>query len=398
MTVDLEFGSLSNLEETQRLGAILSQCFNSPMSDWPLYLNRIGAQNFRVVRQGGEVVGGLAIYQMGQWFGGQCVPMAGLAAVAVLPEYRGTGVAVELLVHTLKELHAKEIPISVLYPATQRVYRKVGYEQGGTAGIFELPLDTMGVWIKETSPKEIRALPIESVNPVRHEVFHDLYRQWAMQNNGNLERNQAIWERIVQEREQEPLYAYRIGSATQPEGYIIFTQDTKESQILIRDWVALTPAAGRRLWIFLADHRSQIEKVLWRGGVVNPFLLLLTEQTVKVRSLESWMLRVIDVKKALAGRGYPLGVEAELHLAVQDDLLAENNGDFIVRVSGGRGEVIKGGKGELQLNVRGLASLYTGLFTPYQLKFSGYLVGTKQAVAIATSMFAGSEPWMPDFF
>ena len=119
---------------------------------------------------------------------------------------------------------------------------------------------------------------------------------------------------------------------------------------------------------------------------------------VKVRSLKSWMLRVIDAKKALAGRGYPLGVEAELHLAIQDDLLAENHGNFILRVSGGRGEVMRGGKGELQLNVRGLASLYTGLFTPHQLKVSGYLAATEQAVAIATSMFAGSEPWMPDFF
>lgn len=397
MTLELEFGLPSKEEETQRLGGILSQCFNSPMSDWPLYLNRIGAQNFRVVRQGGEVVGGLAIYQMGQWFGGQCVPMAGLAAVGVLPEYRGTGVAVELLVRTLKELHAKEIPISVLYPATQRVYRKVGYEQGGTAGIFELPLD-IEVWMRETSLKEIRLLPVQSVNPVRHEAFHDLYRQWAMQNNGNLERNQAIWERIVQAEEQEAVYAYRVGSETQPEGYIIFTQEAKESQILIRDWVALTPAAGQRLWMFLADHRSQIEKVVWRGGVMNPFLLLLTEQTVKVRSLERWMLRVIDVRKALAGRGYPLGVEAELHLAIQDDLLAENNGDFILRVSGGRGEVTRGGKGELQLNVRGLASLYTGLFSPRQLQVSGYLAGMEQAVAIATSMFADSEPWMPDFF
>jgi predicted acetyltransferase len=89
--------------------------------------------------------------------------------------------------------------------------------------------------------------------------------------------------------------------------------------------------------------------------------------------MQTWLLRVVDVAKALEKRGYPSGVQAELHLEVQDDLIAENNGRFILSVSHGQGEVTRGGTGELKLHIRELAPLYTSLFTPYQLQLTGRL-------------------------
>jgi predicted acetyltransferase len=114
--------------------------------------------------------------------------------------------------------------------------------------------------------------------------------------------------------------------------------------------------------------------------------------------MQTWLLRVVDVAKALEKRGYPSGLQAELHLEVQDDLIAENNGRFILSVSQGQGEVTRGGTGELKLHIRELAPLYTSLFTPYQLQLTGRLEGTETALDKATQLFAGVSPWMPDFF
>jgi len=75
---------------------------------------------------------------MGQWWGSQRVPMTGIAGVGVTPEYRGTGVAIALVQDTVKELHRQGVPLSVLYPATQHLYRKAGYEQAGTACWWEI--------------------------------------------------------------------------------------------------------------------------------------------------------------------------------------------------------------------------------------------------------------------
>lgn len=388
MRLNLEFSSLADQEEGKQLVAILGQCFAFPNAE--RYFQRLGLENFRVVREGGQIVGGLGIYLMGQWFGGKSVSMAGIAAVGVPPEQRGTGVAFALLSQTLRELQEREVPISALYPATQRLYRQVGYEQGGNFCRLEIPTHSIGL--------SDRTLPIQPVTSIDSAIFSDIYCQSAIKINGNLDRNQAIWERIIQPGEQKVVYAYLVGIQSQPEGYIIFHQNGKESQLVILDWVALTTAAAKRLWTFVADHRSQMETATWCGSVVHPLLLFLPEQTAKVKNSSIWMLRIVNVAKALSERGYPTGVEAELHLAVQDDLLTDNNGNFILRVSGGSGEVTRGGKGELRLNIRGLSPLYTGLYTPHQLQFSGFLEASDRVLATATKIFAGSVPWMADFF
>jgi len=391
MMPEFEYSTLANRDYVQQLGNILDQCFINSPGRSEIYFNRIGLENFRVILRSEQVVGGLATISMGQWFGGKRVPMAGIAAVGIAPEYRGSGAAIALMQHTIKQLHADGVPISVLYAAVQGLYRKAGYEQGGTSCGWEVP--TESIQIRE------QPLPLKPV-PCDREVFHHLYEKQARLTNGYLDRNQAIWQQVIQTNDNETLYAYLIGQVDQPQGYIIFSQHQGEdgSVIRVRDWVVLTAAAAKSFWSFLANHRSQIDKVRWKGSALDFLMLLLPEQTAKPRFVKRWMLRVLDVGKALEKRGYPPGIETELHLEVQDRLLAENNGKFILSVSNGRGEVTRGGKGELKLDVQGLAPLYTGLFSPQQLQVAGKLDGTETAISTTTQLFAGVSPWMPDFF
>lgn len=386
-----EYGTLSDSESAQKLGAILQQCFNMSPEISGAYFQRVGLENFGIIRDRGQIAGGLGILEMGQWYSSKCVPMAGIAAVGIAPEYRGSGAAIELLRQTLKEISNRGIPISALYPATQRLYRKVGYEQAGSRCSWEMPTHSINL--------SDRSLSIQPVT--RSYEFHHLYQQQAKVTNGYLARNQFIWEEVIKTpANAHQTYAYLIGEQTQPNGYIIFSQtaENNSSSIYIRDWVLLTPAAVRRFWTFISDHRSQVEKVQWHHSTIDFLTLLLPEQTAKISYSKRWMLRIVDVSKALEKRGYPQGLEAELHLEVSDDLLAENNGRFVLTVANGCGEVTKGGKGELQLEISGLSPLYTGLFTPYQLQLTGQLQATETALSVATQMFAGSSPWMPDFF
>jgi predicted acetyltransferase len=390
MTPKFEYSQIVK-EDIQRLGNIFEQCFLMSSGDSEIFFNRIGLENFYVIRAGEQVAGGLATIPMAQWWGGKRVPMAGIGAVGIAPEYRGDGAALTMMQHTVKELYAKGVPISTLYPATQRLYRKAGYEQGGISSIWEVP--TQSILVKE------QPLPIGAVAGA-HEIFYELYQQQAKLNNGLVERHQSLWERIFKPDEKETIYAYLIGCAEQPQGYIIFSQhqDQDGSFIRVRDCAVLTTAAAQTFWNFLANHRSQIKNVLWKGSVTESLTLLLPEQTAKQKSVSYWMLRVIDVVKALEKRGYPAGIQAELHLEIQDDLLAENNGRFILSVANGRGEITSGGKGEMKLHIRGLAPLYTGLFTPQQLQLAGQLDATETARFAATQIFAGASPWMADFF
>src|SRR5207253_2552448 len=105
-----------------------------------------------------------------------------------------------------------------------------------------------------------------------------------------------------------------------------------------------------------------------------------------------WMLRIVNVPAALEARGYPVGVEAELHVQVRDPLLPQNQGRFILSVGDGRGRVQSGGKGTLKLDIKGLGGLYSGHLTPYDLRVMGLLEGPDQALAGATTVFMGPRP------
>ncbi len=386
---EFAYSIVNSIEDTQHLGKILDQCFVEPGEN-ESFFERIGRENLRIIRQGQQIVGGLAIIQMGQWWGGQSVPMAGIASVGIAPEYRGSHAALTLMQHTVKELYDRGVPISVLYAATQHLYRKAGYEQAGTACGWKI--STGDIQVKD------KPLAIASVK-CEQEILQKMYNQQVALNNGNLDRPTAIWKYWTHPDDKQLLYTYIFGTVDQPQGYIIFSQEKAgdDSFLLVRDWVVLTPEAAKTFWAFLASHRTQMDEIHWKGSSCDIMTLLLPEQNVETRFVERWLLRVIDVQKALLMRGYPQGT-AELHLEVQDDLIAANNGKFILSVANGRGEVTKGGKGELKIDVRSLAPLYTGLFTPQQLQLAGKLEATETSIAAATQIFAGTSPWMPDYF
>ncbi len=388
MLPQLEYSILTqDSEDIQQLITIIDQCFvGFPSSE--AYINLVGVENFRIIRQSRQIMGGLAAIPMSQWFGGERVPMTGIAAVGIAPEYRGGGVAIAMLDRTVRELYNNGVPISVLYPATQRLYRKAGYEQAGIYSAWEIPAQT--IQVRE------QPLPLKALVPINLEAFYPIYDQQARLINGHLDRNTFHWQRLIRAKDKERVYAYLIGEIDKPEGYLIFTQDNGILQI--NDWAILTRAAAISFWSFLANHRSQIAQIQWQGSSVDYLSLLLPEQTTKIKYQSRWFLRVIDVVKALEKRGYPLGISVELHLDIRDNLIPENNNKFILSVSNGRGEVSQGGQGDLQLDIRGLAPLYTGLFTPYQLQLAGQLAGTETALLAASQIFASVSPWMPDFF
>lgn len=390
MNSGFEYSSITNPEDVQRFGSILEQCFLASPGEEKGWLKRMGVENIRLIRDKKEVVGGLVVIPMGQWWGGESVSMTGIAGVGVAPEFRGSGAALSLMQQAVKELYKKDVPISVLYPATQRLYRKAGYEQGGSICSWEIPAQS--IQIKQ------QPLPIKSV-PLDSEIFYDLYAKQGKNINGYLNRNQTIWNRIIKPSEKEVFYGYIIGSIEKPEGYIIINQRSTDSDNILSvvDWVVLTNAALQSFWSFLSNHRSQIHKIRWRSSVIDNLTLILPEQTAKNRFIRRWMLRIINVEKALSERGYPSGIETELHFEIEDDLIAENNGKFILSIANGCGNITKGGKGDLKVDIRRLSSLFTGLFTPQQLQLAG-IDATEKVISTATQIFAGSSPWMMDFF
>lgn len=392
MTLVFRYSIPTEKGDIQRLGHLMAQCFVSS-DDSDDYFSLVGLENLRAVWQGTTLVGGLALLSMGQWWGGQCVPMTGIASVAIAPEFRGSGAATFLMRQTLKELHAAGVPISALYPAVQRLYRQVGYEQAGSRCLWTINPETIRL--------VDRSLPMQAIAQPLSDQMRSLYRQQAGQHNGWLDRHPLIWHMgIARSATGQPPYSYLVGDETNPVGYLCFTQArlAGKTTLTIRDWVSLTPSASQTLWAFLAGHRSQIDQIRWYGSPIDSMAFLLPEQSHTLHSLDRWMLRLVDVKTALELRGYPLLREQTLHLEVSDPTLPGNHRRMQLTVANGHATVTPGGTGDLKLGCRGLATLYSGLFSAYDLQRCGMLEGSDTALATAAQLFGSSSPWMPDFF
>lgn len=357
--------------------------------DGETWAGKVDLENFRIARRGDRMVGGMTLRPMGQWFGGRAVPMTGIAAVGIEPQERASGAGTQFMRLILEELHASGVPISSLYPATQTVYRRCGYELAGDFIHYSINAD-------EIDTRD-RSLRIEHTTD--HEAVISLYNQRAPRTAGLLDRTPRMWERVFEPFKSET-DAYLVHGDDGPEGYIVYSRQRGEyvRAHMLADVVALTRAAAKRILTFVVDHKSFVEDLQWNGPPADPLTFMLAEPRRKVKMSWPWMLRIVDVRSALSERGYPVAVEAELHLQVRDEILTANDGAFVLRVGDGKGEVTPGGAGRLHIDVRGLASLYSGYVSAHELLATGYIEGREDDLLVADAVFAGPAPWLADFF
>ncbi len=375
--------------EIAPLDVLLEQALIFPIGSMAAWTSDIGHEHMRVVRHNERVVAGLGVIPFGHWFGGRVVPAGGVTAVGVAPDRRGSGVGLWMLQRMLAEQHELGVPIATLYPATTTFYRRAGFERVAQRLIYELPLAALN--LREPT---IEAVPIDDADLVR---LHAVYAQRAAQSSGFIDRPDMLWKRL-QTPEGKRSYSVAAVRDGVLEGYVTFLHATWGEPLIVRDLVALTPAAGRRLLQVLGDHRSVIENVRLPGAPYDPLLFQLPEQRQRLHNAIDLMLRIIDVPTALMARGYSRDVSDELHLAVADDLLPWNNGRFVLQVADGVGHVTPGGQGRLQLHIRELAALYSSYFTPAELQLARSLTADESSLCIATQLFAGPRPWLPDMF
>ncbi len=394
----LEYRPPEDETECRALAAVIRQSFASfgrPPEFMDRFVEHVGRENLRLAKHGSQIVGGLGIFHFRQWFGGRSIPSAGITAVAMAPEARGTGVGTQLMRAVVRELHYAGLPLSVLYPASVPFYRKVGYEPAGERVGGELDTSRIGV--------NDHTCSMRPMAPSDRKAVRALHREYGRHNSGNLDRTARCWSRIFDFAKEE-LFAYVIegpGKGGNIEGYVIYTQQHQPDGLYdlhIRDYAFVTPPAGRRLLTFLADHGTIVRQVTYEGSYHDALTTLTRLNDHKIRGRVPWALRILDVAAALRKRGYPPGLKGELHLDVRDSLLADNSGRFVLLAAGGKGRVRKGGRGRIKLDALALAPLFSGHLSATNLALAGMIEAPEADLAMADAIFAGPQPWINDHF
>jgi predicted acetyltransferase len=371
---------------------ILCRCFYVPPEKQNLearYFSTFDPADMRVIHHGSKIAGGRAMHRWGHFFGERSVPATGVAAVGILPEFRRYGAANTLMCETVRSLFKMGIPISTLMPANLALYRKSGYECAMERFVIKVPL-------KDISVRDL-SLDIVPHNGGVTKAIKDAHTEFARHFNGNVDRSENWWKNIFDPYGKD-LRKYLIKCGKRVEGYVLLRINAQQQTIWLKDFVVLTPAAGRRLLTFLADHSSILKEAKWIGSANDTLNVLLPDQPYELKVEHECMLRIVSVNSALEARGYYPGVEGELHLEISDDVVPQNNGRFTLKVKNGRGKVKKGGDGNLKLDIRALAQLYSCFLSPYELALAGHLEAPEKEMQLATSIFSGPRPWIRDDF
>lgn len=386
------YGRPAGDEDLDRVGALLAETFAFPPAYAPSWFDYAGKENVRVFRRAGNVVGALVLIRMGQFWGGRSVRLCGIAGVGVAPWERGHGVATRMMAESLREARRDDWPLAALYPATQPLYRRVGFEQAGSRFEIRGPLTAL--------PCGDRELPMREFTSAELPAVQRTYSEMARGRQGWLDRGPYVWHRVQHPR-GNTAYGYIIGAPGTVEGYAFLARPVKQTfrtDVLVTDMVAATPRAWRRLLTFLFDQASISEELIWFRGADDPLLMLPREQSFIARFKEAWMIRVLDVEQAIAARGFARGLTTSVEIDLADDLFAENSGRWILEVSGGEGRARRGGAGKLRCDIRAFASLYSGYRNASTLATLGMAEAPTEVLAAADAMFAGAAPSMPDQF
>ncbi len=362
------------------------------------WLRDAGFEHLRAVRAAADAPPSACLLRipMGQYFGGRSVPMLGIAGVAASPESRGRGIAKGMMRRAMQEAAADGFAVSCLYASTLGLYRQVGFEQAGHQFTTTIPLGRIDV--------RERSGVVRPLTDADDPAIHDCYTRFARPFNGTLDRGEYCWRRVRMFRGTAHNGFGVFGEGSRLDGYLFLSQGkdarTGLQDLSLSDLAFATPAAGRRLLGFLADFATMGETVTMPGGPLHPITSLMSLRQVVATKQDYWMIRLLDVRGAMENRGYPGRLNIDLGLRIEDDLVTPNAGDWRVVVEGGQARATRESVAEpLCAHVRGLAAIYSGLYTASQAAAIGWVSGSERTLAAADLLFSGNgSPWMTDRF
>ncbi len=349
----------------------------------------------------GRVVGHLGAWELGQWFAGRRVPVAGIAGVTVAPEVRGRGVGSALVRAGLEAAVARGEPVATLYPLTRAVYRAHGFELAGThpaatvtsAALARLPRPSADVRVLPGGPEDL-----EEMTALEREVA-------AATGAGALDRSPPFaarvlrpgdHHRVVLVRREDVLVGYAVYEHVEPapgDTTSFFRLDVDE--LVGRDADALLA-----LYRTLGSHASGATFVRLLVAPEDPLDLLLPERAWRDHeTVWRWMSRLVDPPAAIVARGWPDHVRVRVELDLADPVWPERGGAWTLEVDGGEAALSPGGRGTVALDAGAMASWFTGYQSATRLASVGRVrTSDRSALLDLDAATAGPTPWARSFF
>ena len=314
-----------------------------------------------LIEDGDEFCAGLGVLNTNIRFDGHIVPMGGIGGVATLPQHRRKGAIRTGLSAAMNDLLEKGTVFSVLYPFSRAYYRQFGFEDGATAGVWNIPFSAIRPADMGGTIELIR--PDGDFAPV-HQIYAACAENWNLSftESGFLD---SLAKRNYMNHKHY-LYIWRDETGT-PAGLIFFSKVNgvmdcthtfaHPGMLLFRDMRALT-ALLRFAKGFAADYES-IRFAVPQGVRIQS--LISEGNDVKCELLYTCMARLINAPRAL--QLCRTSGEGSIVISVADEYVGHNRGSWKVTFNpGGLNAVEKtDAPADVELPVGDLTQLLLGV-------------------------------------
>ena len=337
---------------------------------------------------------------------GKAMPLAGVSTIGTQPEYRRQGLVRRIHTQAFAQMRDAGQPVAALWASLAAIYQRYGYAM--TTVCRRYAVDTVDIRFHDGDGGSGRVERIDAASA--YDALKSIYIQSVADGMCYLHRAKALWlEGVLEDVEADgPLWvAVCRDDGGRPQGYVIYTlragkvdHPGRDQEIIVRELAWLNTDAYRSLWSFLARH-DLVGRVLWRNAPVDDPAaeLFLEPRMLKAQDREGAWFRVVDVAKALAGRGYDAADSLAIRIA-PDPLTPWNDGAWQLEAAPDGAEVRPARKApDIALGVKALASLFTGFRSATALAHWGLLEGDAKAIARADALFRTRQaPHCPDHF
>jgi predicted acetyltransferase len=387
-------------DELDLLGALFDNAYRVGLDTGLAWARAIPPEETIAYVEGQRVASVVRMIPYEGYFGGRALRLGGIGGVATWLDLQGRGYAGELMRRSLAIMRERGDAVSALYPFSVRYYRKFGWEHAGDRMLY------LDVHQSQLVAHEERRLVRHCTGEPEIGLLNDLYTAFACRYNGMLVRTADMWRGHLRGLSNCAGHAYIVEEDGRPTGYFFCEHKTLDTpgahESLTREFACTTPAAWRAMMGTLAVLPFNVHRIVI-GAPVYP---LLTEhfrepcQTARLHPV--FMFRVVDVPRAVEGRGYDPQVTGAVRLAVGDEHAPWNNGVWELEFGAGRACVRRASTGtacDAELTIQEFSQLFIGYMNPMAMRRHGLLVRMPDSTAaLLAAAFCDRTPALADGF
>jgi predicted acetyltransferase len=320
----------------------------------------------------------LTIMRTQQSIRGVLKGMGGISMVGTYPEARMKGYVRTIMQSAFLEMKETGLSVSMLEPFRETFYSRLGYVPAHEKFRLKAPFDGLRIpqekvvgvdWVFERVPGyEAKETYMAFIQDFAPKTFHGYaFNPEIRDDEWNRRNKNRLYVFIKKAGKVQALARYQV------KGYMHFEE---RGELIIEEMYWRSLAAQAALFNYFGKHRDQVQtlRMIIPYGTDFQHWFEDLRDWVELKVWHPWMVRVVDIKEALAG--LPASPDGELIIALTDSQCGWNTGSYLLQAQDGKLTVSSTKRAPtLESTIHGLSALVYGTHSLEALVYAGWIDG-----------------------